>query len=142
VSNIINRIRRQETGVGGEGLDHSSLSLQSTPAIVVESELRRDTGIGVGNDNSRPDDPLSVSRSMTELEREPGGSDDYTAQREHGQKSLQPHAYERAGRGSSQEKGDAGRERTGRVDPPRSRSDIGRRTPAPSILQDGESEST
>ena len=141
LSKIGNSTKGRGTSVGGEGVNHSSLSLQSEPAIIVESELRTDTGVGVGNDNLRPDDSLSVSRPMAELEREPGGSDDYTIQRERGQKGLHPHAREQAGRGSSQERGGASRKRTGQVDPPRSESDIGRRTPTPSILQDGESES-
>jgi hypothetical protein len=79
---------------------------------------------------------------MAELEREPGGSDDYTARRERGQEGLYPHTHEWAGRGSSQERGGAGRERAGQVDPPRSESDTGKRTFAPSVLQDGKSEST
>jgi len=139
VSNIGNSIKRQ--CVGDDGLDHSTLSLQSEPAAVVESELRGDTGVGVGNDDPRPDGSLSVSRSVTGLEREPGGSGDYTAQQERGQKGLHPHAYEQAGRGSSKEREDAGRKRADQVDPPPSELDIGR-IPTPSILQDGEPEST
>ena len=129
------------TSVGGEGPDHSSLSLQSEPAIVVESELREDTGVSVGNDYPRPEDSLSFSRSMTDLERGPGGSDNYTARQERGKKGLHPHAYEQVGRGSSEERGGAGKKEAGQVDPPRSESNIGKRTPTPSILQDGEPES-
>ena len=116
-SDIRNRIKRQATCVGGEGLDHSTLYLQSEPAIVAGGELGRATGVGVGNDDPRPGSSMPVSRSMTELERKPGGSE------------------------SSQERAGADRKRVGQVDPPRSESDIGR-TPTPSILQDGEPEST
>jgi len=128
VSNIRDRIKRYGTGVRGEGLNHSTLSLQSEPAIVVE---------GVGNDDPRPDDCPPVSQSMAELEREPGGSDDYTVRQERGQRGLHPHAYERAGPESGQERTDGGGKKAG----PRSKSDV-RRTPTPSILQDPESEST
>jgi len=135
VSNIGNRIKRQATCAGGEGFDHSSLSLQSEPANVARGEVGGSTGVGVGNDDSRPGDSLPVSRSITELEREPEGSGDYTARWERGQEGLHPHAYEWAARG-------AGRERVGQVDPPRSESGIGRRSPTPSILHGSESEST
>jgi hypothetical protein len=141
LSKIGTRTKKQGTSAGGEGLDHPSLSLQSEPSLVVEGGPRGDTGVGIGNDDPRPADSLPVSRSMAELEHGPGGSDDYTARREHGQESLHPHAQERAGRGSSQEGEGSGRERAGQVDPPRSESDIGI-TSTPSILQDGESEST
>ena len=63
-------------------------------------ELGEGTEAGVGNDNPRPDNFLPVSRSMTELEREPGGSGNHTTQRERNQKGLHSHAYEWAGRGS------------------------------------------
>ena len=142
LSKIGNSTKGRGTSVGGEGLDHSSLSLQSEPAVVVGGELRGDAGAGVGTDDPQPNDSLPVSRSMAELEREPGGSDDYTTQQERGKESLHPHAYERAGRGSSQEKEGVGRKGAGQVDPPRSESDIGRRTPTPSILQDDKPEST
>ena len=142
VSNIRNRIKGRGTNVDGEGLVHSALYLQSEPAIVVGSELGGDTGVGAGHDDPRPADSLPVSRSTGELEHEPGGSDDYIARREHDQKGLHPHAYERAGRGSSQERMGADGKRAGHVDPPRSESDIARKTPTPSILQDDKSEST
>ena len=141
LSKIGSSTKGRGTGVGSEGLDHSSLSLQSESAIIVGGELGEDTGVSVGNDDPRPDDSLSVSRSMVELEREPGGGDDYSARRERGQKGLHSHAYERAGRGSGQGRESAGGKEAGQVDPPRSESDIGR-TLTPSILQDGESEST
>jgi len=99
VSNIGNKIK-EGTCVGGEGLDHSSLSFQSEPAIAVEGELRGDTRVGIGNDDPRADDYLPVSRSMVELEREQGESDDDAARRERGQKGLHSHAYKRAGHGS------------------------------------------
>jgi len=142
LSNIRNSTKSRGTSVSGEGLDHSSLSLQSEPAIVVGGQPGGDTGVGVGNDGPRPEDSPPVSRSMAEPEREPGGSGDYAARQERGQKGLHPHAYERAGRRSSQEGEGDGRKRADQVDPPRSESDIGRRTPTPSILQDGGSEST
>jgi len=128
VSNIRDRIKRYGTGVRGEGLNHSTLSLQSEPAIVVE---------GVGNDDPRLDDCPPVSRSMAELEREPGGSDNFTVRQECGQMDLHPRAYEQASPETSKERTDADEKETG----PRSKSDI-RRTPTPSILQDPESEST
>jgi len=129
VLNIRDRIRRYGAGVQGEGLNHSTLSLQSEPAIAVE---------GVENDDPRPDAYPPVSRSTAELEREPArGSDDYTVRQERGQRALHPQAYERAGPGSSRERADAGGKETG----PRSKSDI-RRIPTVSILQDPESEST
>ena len=107
----------------------------------MEDELGRDVRAGTGGDDPRSEDSLSVSRSMTELEREPGGSDDHAGRQERGQKGLHPQAYEHTGRGSSQEREGTGRKRAGQVDPPRSESDIGR-TPTPSIVQGGESEST
>jgi len=125
---IRDRIKRYGTGVRGEGLNHSTLSSQSEPAIVVE---------GVGDDDPRPDDCPPVSRSMAELEREPGGSDDHTVRQGRGRGALHPHAYEQAGLESGQEWADAGGKKAG----PRSKSDIGR-TPTPSIMQDSESEST
>ena len=141
-SNIRNRIK-QRTCVGGEGLDHSTLSLQSEPAIVVEGELGGGTGVGVGSEGLQLGDSLPVSQSMTELEREPRGSDDYTAQRERGQKGLHPDAYERAGRGTSQERRDLDGKRINHVDPPPQLGpDTGKGTPTPSISQDGESENT
>ena len=142
LSKIENRIKRQGANVGGERFDRSTLSLQSEPAIGVEDKPGEDIRVGVGKGDPRPDDSLSVSRSMAELEREPGGSDGYTARRERDQKGLHPHAYERAGSGPSQERGCVCREGAGQVDPPRSESNIGRRTPTPSVLQDSESEST
>ena len=99
VSNIGNKIK-QGTRIGGEGLDHSSLSFQSEPATTVEGELRGDTGVGIGNEDPRANDYLPVSRSMVELEREQGESDDDAAPRERSQKGLHSHAYERAGHGS------------------------------------------
>jgi len=135
LSNIRNSTKGQGTSVGGEGLDHSSLSWQSEPAIAVGAELGGDTGTSVGNDDSLP-----ASRLTAELECEPGGSDDYTARQERGQEGPHLHACERAGRGSSQERGGTGRKRAAQVDLPRSESDIERRTPP--ILQDNESEST
>ena len=128
MSNIRDRIKRYGTGVRGEGLNHSSISLQSEPAITVE---------GIGNDDPRPDDCPPVSQSMAELELEPGGSDDYIIRQERSQRALQPQAFERAGPESSQERADIGGKKAG----PRSKSDI-RRTPTPSILQDPESEGT
>ena len=126
--NIRDRIKRYGAGVRGEGLNHSTLSSQSEPAIVVE---------GVGDDDPRPVDCPPVSRSMEELEREPGGSDNYTVRQGRGRGALQPHAYEQAGPESSQEWADAGGKKAG----PRSKSDIWR-TPISSIMQDPESEST
>jgi len=140
-SDIRNRIK-QRTCVGGEGLDHSTLSLQSEPTIVAGGELGGGTGVGVGSEGPQLGDYLPVSQSMTELEREPRGSDDYTAQRERGQKGLHSDAYERTGRGTSQERRDLDGKRIDHVDPPQLELDTGRGTPTPSILQDGESEST
>lgn len=129
------------TSVGDEGFDHSPQSLQSEPAIAAVDEVREGIGAGVGGDDPQPDDSLPVSRSMAELECEPGGSDDYTARQERDQKGLHPHSYERAGRRSSEEGRGAGRKGAGQVDSPRSESDIGR-TPTSSILQGSEPEST
>ena len=140
MSNIGNRIK-QGTCVGGEEFNHSSLSLQSEPAIAVEAELGGGTGVGVGSNGPRPDDSLPASRSVAELEREPRGSDDYNARRERGQEGLHPKAYELAGRGSGRGREDVDEERVDQADPPLSESDIGSRIPTPSILQDGEPES-
>ena len=142
LSRIGNSTKRRETGVGDEGLDHSSLSLQSEPGIVLEDEVRGDTKVDVGNDDPRSDDSLPVSRSLVELGRGSGGSSDYTIRRERGQKGLHSHTYEQAYRGSGQERAGAGGKGAGQVDPPRSESDIRRRTPTPSTLQEGEPEST
>jgi len=130
--NIRDTMKRYGTGIRDEGLNHSTLSLQSEPAIVVE---------GVGDDDPRPDDCPPVSRSMAELEREPGGSDNYAVRQERGQRTLHPYAYERAGPGSSQERADAGGKKIDKVDPPRSEPHI-ERTSTCSILQDGESNGT
>ena len=134
LSNIRNSTKDQGTSAGGEGLDHSNLSLQSEPAVAVGAELGEDAGTGVGNDDSLP-----ASQLMAELECEPGGSDDYTAQQERGQEGPHLHTRERTSRGSSQERGGTGRKRAGQVDFPRSEPDTERRTPP--ILQDSQSES-
>lgn len=78
---------------------------------------------------------------MTEPGRGPGGSDDYAGRQERGQKGLHPRAYKQTGRRSSQEREGTGTKSAGQADPLRSELDIGR-TPTPSIVQGGESEST
>jgi len=141
LSNIGNSKKGRRTGVSDEGLDHSSLSLQPEPAIVTESELRGDADVGVESDDPRPEDSLSVSQSIVELGREPGGSGDYTDRRERGQSGSHPHTHVQAGRGPSRERRAADEKRANQVDPPQSESDAEKRTPTPSISRGGGSES-
>ena len=141
-SNIGNRIK-QRACVSSERLDHSTLSLQSEPAIVVEGGFGRGAGVGAGSGDPQLGDYLPASQSMAELERQPGGSDDSTTQWERDQKGLHPDAYERAGRGTSQERRDSDGKRIDHVyPPPQLEPDTGKGAPTPSVLQDDESEST
>ena len=137
MSNIGSRIKRRGVSVSGEGLDHSSLSWRSEPAVVAESEPGWYTE---GNDDLQPENPMSPW-SMVEREREPGGSDGYAARPECGQNGLHPHEYERPGPSPSQEEGDAGSKRPDQDDPSQPESNTWKRTPSPPILQDGESDS-
>ena len=70
LSKIGNKARCRRPNVGDEEIDHSSLSLQSEPVIATRD--LGDARLGIGKD-----DPLLVSQSMVEREREPGGSNNY-----------------------------------------------------------------
>ena len=75
LSNIGKKARSRGANVGDEEIDHSSLSLQSEP--VVATRDLGDTRLGIEKDDPQPVDPRSVSQSMVEREREPGGSNNY-----------------------------------------------------------------
>ena len=142
VSNIGNRVKKQGTGVGGGGLDHPVLSLQSEPAIVVEGELRGDIEAGVGKYDLRRDDSRFVSQSAVEIGHGQGGCDNkaYGGETNWNRPHLHPHVQ--AESGSSQGMRDVDGKGADRADPP-PRSDIGNKTtPAPSIFRGGVSEST
>lgn len=125
------------SGAGGEGLGHSSLSLPSESAIVVEGERRGGTSVGEGEGDPQLDDSRSVSQSLAR--RELGGSDDDDNRPEGDQEGLRPHTHLQAGREASREgkkvdvKG---------VDQDPSKSGVEKTTPAPSVSHAGGSGST
>jgi len=129
--------------VGGEGLYRSALSSQSEPGIVVGGEFRGgDTKVGVGEDDPRPDDSHSVSRSAVVTGHDLEGNDANANGGETNQKRLHPHPHTELECGSSQERRDVDGKKADRVDPPL-HSDIGNRTTiTPSISQGVEYEST
>ena len=132
LSKIGNRTGRRGTDVGGES-DHSNPPLQSGPAVVAESEARRDIRVGTGEDDPQPEDSQSILQSIIE----PGGSNSYAARREDSQGGLHPHTNVQAGHGDIDER------KAGQVDPARSQSDIRNgTTPAPSVSRGGGPEST
>lgn len=135
VSKIRDKIGKIRANAGDEGSYRSGLSSQSEPGVVVEGESRGgETKAGVGKDDSRPGDSVSVSRSAVGIGHDHGGSDDGTSGRETDQKGLHPHLQ--AESGSSRGK---------KVDRahPLSQSNTGNETtPPPSIFQGGEAEST
>jgi len=134
---------RTGADVGGKRPYLSALSSQSEPGIVVEGEFRGgDIKIGAGKDDPRPGDSQSVSRrSAVGTGHDLGGSDDNTYGGETDQSRLHPQSRLQAESGSSRERRDVDGKKADRVDPP-PQSDIGNRTPTPSISRGGESEST
>lgn len=132
------------TDIGHEGANLSTLSLQSEPAIVVESELGGDASVGVGNSDPLPDGSPSFSRSAVEIACSQGGSSIKADEGETSQKDLHPHSHVQTESQSSQERGDVDAEGTVQVNPPaRSESHGGdTATPTPSISQAGGYDST
>jgi len=135
LSKIGKQRERSGVNVGGEGFDHSALSLQSRADIAAEGEVRgEDSKAGGGENNPviQPDNSKSVSRSTTGRGHDLGGSDDHVSGGEIDQKGpyLDPHV------GTETRSGQEGR---GQVDTP-PQSNIRNRTPTPPILRDGESE--
>ena len=142
VSNIGNKTKKQGTGVGGEGLDHSTLSLRSEPAVVMEGELGGDTEVGVGKGNLRRDDLRFYSQSAVEMGHGQGGSDDKAGRGDTNQNRLHLHPHVQAESGSSQPRTDVDGKQADQVDPP-PQSDIWNKTTlAPPISRGGESKST
>jgi len=128
--------------VGGEELSRSGLSSQSEPGIAVDGGSRGGgIKVGVGEDDPRPDDSQSVSRSVVGTGHDLERSDDNADGGETGQRRLHPHRHTELEGGSSQERRDVDGKKADRVDPP-PQSDIGSRTPTPPISRGGESEST
>ena len=135
-------MKRQATGVGGEGLDHSTLSLQSEPAAVMEGELREDIEASVGKGNLRRDNSRFISRSAVEIGHGQGGSDDKASGGETNQNRLHLDPRVQAESGSSQPRADVDGKQADQADPP-PQSDIRNKTTlAPSISRGGESKST
>ena len=126
------------TSVGGEGSVRTALSLRSEPGITAEA------GVGGGNskvggveDDPRPGDSQSVSlRSVVGTGHDLGGSDDNVSGRETGQSRPYLQSNLQTESECIHEKRDADR-----VDSP-PQSNVGDRTPTPSISRGGESEST
>ena len=142
LSPIFGKTKRRGPNVGGEESIHPTLSLQSEPAITAGGELGEDTRASFRTDDPRRDDSLSVSRSAVEIGHDKG-EEDKASGGEASKKYLHPHSRVQAESRSSQERKDVDEKRTGRVDPPlRPESDIGERTPAPSISRGSGSEST
>ena len=142
LSPIFDKTKRRGSNVGGGEFTHPTLSLQSEPAIAAGGGLGGDTRASFGTDDPRRDDSLSVSRSAVGIGHGEG-EDDRASGGEASKKYLHPHSRVQAESRSSQERKDIDEKRAGRVDPPlRPESDIGERTPAPSIPRDSGSEST
>ena len=126
---------KRRVNVGGEGFNHSALSLQSEPGVVVGGEF------GVGKDDLRPDDSRSVSQSVVGTGLGQGGSDDM-AGGEINQQHLHPRPYVQTGSGSGRERMDADGKRAGRANPPL-QLDVGDAgTLIPSISRGSETKST
>lgn len=137
LSKIGRKSDKTPANVGSEGLDDSSLSLPSEPAIVVEDERRGDTSNGEGEGDPQLNDSRSILQSSAE--REPGGSGDYANRGEGDQEDLPPQTHLQAGRGSTREGKKVDRKGAGQ-DP--SESDVEKRTPTPPISHAGGSGST
>lgn len=131
LSKIGDRIERRRTGVGDEGFNRPNSPLEPELIMGVQGEPREGIRvIGVGKGDPRTDDSQPVPRSVVEEEHRV-------------QEDLHLRARMQAGRGPSQERRNVGGNRVSQVDlPPRPKPDTGNTTtPAPSILQGGESES-
>ena len=141
VAKVRDKIGRGRANLGGEEFNRSALSLQSEPGIVTGDELTGGIGVGIGEGNLRPDDSRFVSHSAVELGRGQGGSGGEAERGGTSQKDLHPHSHVQTESGSSQERGDVGETRAGKVHPP-PRPDIGNAaTLTPSNPHGGESES-
>jgi len=137
VKHGLSKIRKKREGsvvnVGGEGFDHSPLSLQSGADIVAKDKVRGEDSKASGREDnpaSRPDNSESMSASVVGRGHDLGGSDDHVGGGETDQKGLHldPHVGTETG---------SGQEGRDKVDTPQ--SDIRNRTPTP-ILRGGESE--
>ena len=137
LSRIGRKPDKTPAGVGSEGLDRSSLSLPSEPAIEVEDERRGDANVDGGEGDPQLNDSRSILQASAE--REPGGSDDNANRREGDQGVPPPHTQLQAGRKSTREGKKVDREGAGQ-DP--SESAVKERAPVPSIPQAGGSGST
>ena len=113
---------------GGGGFDHRTLSLQSEPGVIVEGEFRGGNNkVSVGEDDPRPGDLQSASRSVVGVEYGPGAGDDKTSG-EASQKDLHPHPRVQTKGGSIRETRDVDGKGTDQDDLP-PRSDVGNKTP-------------
>ena len=141
LSTIGDKTASGQADPSGEGSDHPTLSLQSEPGVIVGGEFRGgDVKVSVGEDDPRPDDLHSVSRSVVGVGRGQGATDD-KASGETSQRDLHPHPHVQTESGSSREAEDFDRERADQGDPP-PQSDVGTKTPALSTSRAGEPEST
>ena len=119
---------------GGEGFDHPTLSLQSEPGVIVGGEFRGagNIKVSVGQDDPRPDDLQSASRSVVGVEYSQGASDNKPGK---GTKQRDLRG------GSIRETRDFDGKRADQGDPP-PKSDVGKKTPALSTSRAEEPEST
>ena len=141
LSKIFGGKNKQGANVGDEGSDPPTSSQHSEPTITVGGELGGDVGVGIGADDPRRDDSLSVSRPAAEIGHDQG-EDDEASGGEANQEYLDPHPHSRAEIRSGQERRDIDEKRAGQVDlPPLPESDIGEGTIAPPIPRGSGSES-
>ena len=100
LSKIGDKMGKGQSNVLDEEFDHSTLSLQSEPAIAVEDELRGDeVEVYPGPENSR-----SVSQPALEIGHSQGGSDDGASGGEVTQTVPQPRPHVQTESGPSQER--------------------------------------
>ena len=142
LSKIRKRPERGSADAGGEGFNRSAPSSQSEPGIVVGGESSGgDVEASGREDDPRPDDSRSVSRSAVGVGHGQGESDDKTSGGEITQKYLHPHPHVQTGSGSGGEMRDVDGKRVDKLDP-LPQSDIGNGTPTPSTSRVGEPGST
>ena len=104
LSRIGHKTGKARPNVVGEGFDHSTLSLQSEPAIAVEGELGGDIEVGAGTDDPGPDDSRPVSQPAVGIGHSQGVSDDKASRGEISQMDLHPHSHVQTESGSSRER--------------------------------------
>ena len=114
---------RNKTGKGpnavDEGFDHSTLSLQSEPAVAVGGEFKGgEIEVCAGKDDPGPDNSPSVSPPVVGIGRSQGESDDRVRGGETSQKDLDPHPHVQIESGSSQERREVERSQGQELDPP------------------------